>query len=140
MSTLPYTTADLRTEAARQHATAIEDPDFMGIGEQMEDAVIQSRTVGVVTPVGTSWSEALDGDDFEAAQRAVDELLRSAADTSDWAITLGADKLQPDPRHVDLDGGAARLHIAFRADLTDEQRAMLLGVVATVLGEQVSGA
>jgi len=71
---LPYTDADLRLEAAAQHHAATTDPDFGGIGEQMTDDV---------------WRNLSD-DDFDIAQRAIDDLLSNAADTSEWAVNLGA--------------------------------------------------
>ena len=42
MTDRPYTDDDLRAEAARQHAALTEDPDFMGVGEQMQDQEIES--------------------------------------------------------------------------------------------------
>lgn len=137
MTTRSYTDDDLRAEAARQHRDLIEDPDFMGIGEQMEDTLIDST---VVEPdhddTGTTWDE-LDDDDYDAAQRTIDELLRGAADTSDWAINLGADKLQPGRQYIDVSEGAGRLHIAFRSDLSDEQRTEFARNIAAILGEQI---
>lgn len=133
MSIRPYTTADLRAEAARQHAAAAEDPDFMGIGEQMDSTAIGS-TVDDEQP--KTW-DLLSRDDFEAAQRAVDDLLHGAAGTSRWAVDLGADGLVPGHQHIDVAGGVARLHIAFQPDLSEEQRAQVARNVATILGEKV---
>ncbi|MDX2628616.1 hypothetical protein QBA57_28750 [Streptomyces scabiei] len=42
MTDLPYTDDDLRAEAARQHVALTEDPDFMGVGEQMQGSEIES--------------------------------------------------------------------------------------------------
>ncbi|AZM46604.1 hypothetical protein DMB38_12960 [Streptomyces sp. WAC 06738] len=71
MSTRPYTTADLRAEAAGQHATATADPDFMGIGEQMLGALIPSTVTDPDASAtsrdgGRTW-DMLARDDFEAA-------------------------------------------------------------------------
>src|SRR5690606_29448038 len=41
----PYTDDDLRTEAARQHALSVEDPDFMSVAERMEYTFIDSTIV-----------------------------------------------------------------------------------------------
>lgn len=43
MTQQPYTDADLRAEAARQLGALTEDPEFMGVGEQMNGADISSR-------------------------------------------------------------------------------------------------
>jgi hypothetical protein len=112
---LPYTDADLRHEATRQLKNTTEDADFVGIGEQMTGTVIPSRT----GEPRACWHDLddLDGDAFGDAQRAIDDLLSKAADTSAWAITLGADQLAPAARVIDIggpDGGiAGRLHFAF---------------------------
>jgi hypothetical protein len=109
----PYTDDDLRAEAARQHKTATEDPDFMGIGEQMDDE---------------PWTN-LGDHDFDTAQRAVDDLLGDAADVSRWAIDLGADGLQPSDEHVITlkrevdDKATVRVHFAFEPDMPEGVRA-----------------
>ena len=80
MTDRPYTDDDLRAEAARQHATLSEDPDFMGVGEQMEDRYIESTVVSQDPEdepeelTGSTWSEALDKDEYDAAQRAIHDL------------------------------------------------------------------
>lgn len=74
MTDLPYTDTDLRAEAARQHAGLTEDPDYVGIGEQMDDEI---------------W-RGLSEDDYDAAQRSIHDLINGAADVSEWAVNLGA--------------------------------------------------
>ena len=103
MTDRPYTDDDLRAEAASQHKLLTEDPDFMGIGEQMQGTQIPSLTTDddEISEGGT-WDE-LPSADFDAAQRAIDDLLTNAADTSAWAVDLGADGLEPDPRAVTVD-------------------------------------
>ncbi|WP_433893061.1 hypothetical protein [Streptomyces sp. CA-111067] len=115
----PYTDADLRHEAARQHATALEDPDFMGIGEQMEGADIAS-TVPADGGDGRQWDD-LPEEQFDTAQRAIDDLINHAADVSEWAVNLGADDLVPTGHRIEIAGPdgavAVRLHMAFDADM-----------------------
>jgi hypothetical protein len=119
---LPYTVADVLTEAARQHKAATEDPGFSGIGEQMEGNKIPSR--------GDFQWDQLDDDDFDKAQRAIDDLLGKAADVSEWAVQLGDDGLQPSDDHViTLDGDGkpiARIHFAFEPGMPEEMRTALV--------------
>lgn len=133
----PYTDEDLRTEAARQHATLIEDPDFMGIGEQMEDAPVPSTDDG---DTSLTWTQLLvpqgaaaSYEAFGAAQRQIHDLINSAADVSDWAVNLGADNLQPDPRALDAGKHRIRVHFAFAPDISDADRADLIGQFAAFM-------
>ncbi|WP_240649196.1 hypothetical protein [Streptomyces sp. Z26] len=126
----PYTDADIRAEAARQHALSLDDPDFMGIGERMNDTEIPSFTTedepGLVE--GTTW-DALSREDFDAAQRAIDDLLAGAADVSRWAVDLGADGLEPVDGQLTADTGDGplfRIHIAVRPDMPEDVRTALL--------------
>lgn len=127
----PYTDEDLRAEAARQHVALTEDPDFMGIGEQMQDTEIES----LIPPEeadgaeGTHWDELLDEDQFNEAQRQIHDLINGAADVSEWAINLGADGLEPSGEHlitVSADNGVerpiARIHFAFEPGMPEEMR------------------
>jgi hypothetical protein len=127
MTDQPYTDEDLRAEAAHQHRILAADPDFMGIGEMMDGSEIDST--------GTTWDQLGDGE-FDAAQRAIDDLLGKAADVSDWAINLGADGLEPDEEHVDIAG--ARIHFAFDPSMPEEMRASVIAAVhaATAEGAQ----
>lgn len=133
MTDRPYTDADLRTEAAEQYATALRDPDFMGIGEQMEDSIVASTEDG---DTGLTWHELLvpEGSGsykaYGEAQNAIDDLLGKAADVSEWAINLGADRLTPGAQVIDIgwnDGPLmVRLHIAFAPDMPDDERDALV--------------
>lgn len=135
MTDRPYTDEDLRLEAARQHATLLTDPDYMGIGERMEGEFIDSTIVdpdpstGTEPVTGRTWDE-LDEDSYDNAQRAIDDLLGKAADVSEWAINLGADDLEPSDEHViTLDGDGkpiARIHFAFEPGIPDEMRTALV--------------
>ncbi|MFF7485592.1 hypothetical protein ACFZBC_08850 [Streptomyces luteogriseus] len=127
MSDLPYTDDDLRAEAARQHATLTEDPDFVGVGEQMQDTEIPS----LLPPAeadgaeGPHWDELLDEDQFDEAQRTIHDLINGAADVSEWAVNLGADGLQPDEHQFTLNAGPKpiiRAHFGFAPELSDDAR------------------
>ncbi|MFJ8049856.1 hypothetical protein [Streptomyces luteogriseus] len=139
MSDLPYTDEDLRTEAARQHATLTEDPDFVGVGEQMQDTEIPS----LLPPAeadgaeGPHWDELLDEDQFDEAQRKIHDLINRAADVSQWAINLGADGLQPDEHTLQLgedpgdgDRPRVRMHFAFHPDMPAADRDHFVVVLA----------
>lgn len=139
----PYTDTDLRTEAARQHALSVEDPDFMGIGERMDGRFIDSTVVdpdpktGTEPVTGQTW-DALPQEDFDAAQRAIDDLLAGAADVSEWAINLGADGLEPSDEHeITLNAGQpiARIHFAFEPDMPDDMRTGLVEGVGDAINE-----
>ncbi|MBQ1122604.1 hypothetical protein [Streptomyces sp. B15] len=150
----PYTDEDLRTEAARQHYELTTDPEFMCVGEAMEDAEVDSlapqhagqdvdgqpNDADGVTWAGLLPFEADDGDAYNAAQRKVHDLISGAADVSRWAVDLGADGLQPEDHAISLDGDdtpLVRVHMAFHPDMSDADRqrfAMRLGqLVANAL-------
>ncbi|MFH8792240.1 hypothetical protein [Streptomyces sp. NPDC017941] len=141
----PYTDADLRAEAARQHATLTEDPDFAGVGEQMEDAWVPSVETAEDGSART-WQDLLvtpdeTGDDedytaFDQVQRKIHDLITSAADVSEWAINLGADGLEPLPEQLSSgndDGPWFRLHFAVRPDMpNDVRRALVEGIAGEI--------
>ncbi|MGW1300390.1 hypothetical protein ACWD5R_11340 [Streptomyces sp. NPDC002514] len=113
MTDRPYTDDDLRAEAARQHAALTEDPDFMGVGEQMDDQTWRS----------------LSEDAYDAAQRSIHDLINGAADVSEWAVNLGADGLEPTGHTLQLgvdpgdgDRPRIRLHFAFAPEMDDDAR------------------
>lgn len=124
MTNHPYTEEDLRAEAARQHADLTRDPDFVRVGEQMEDTQVKgtqtwgSLLAGLPDPDGVA-------DAYEVAQCAIHDLITGAADVSEWAVTLGADGLEPEAHAITLDGDGeplVRLHLAFHPDMDDVAR------------------
>jgi hypothetical protein len=140
MTDQPYTDADLRAEAARQHAVLTEDPDFVGVGEQMEDAWVGSVETEE-DGSGRTWSDLLanDGDwdgPYDEAQRKIHDLINGAADVSEWAVNLGADGLEPLPEQLSAqsdNGPWFRLHFAVRPDMpSDMRRALVEGVGAEI--------
>ncbi|MCQ6250871.1 hypothetical protein [Streptomyces malaysiensis] len=135
MSDRPYTDADLRAEATRQHAFLTEDPDFVGVGEGMEDGPVHSTSTD--TAPARTWEELLDPerdgtDAFNAAQRKIHDLINGAANVSAWAVDLGADGLKPEEHQITLKAGdkpIVRIHFAFAPELSDEARdAFVTGV------------
>lgn len=137
MTDRPYTDEDLRTEAARQMLLSVEDPDFMGIGERMEWTPIPSRP-------DDHWDD-LDREDFDKAQRAIDDLLGKAADVSEWAINLGADGLEPSDEHlitVNADNGVerpiVRIHFAFEPGMPEEMRTAFVQGIGQALDAHLS--
>lgn len=131
MTDRPYTDADLRAEAASQHAALTDEPDFMGVGEGMEDAYVGSTLDG---DDGKTWAELLpynhdDGNAYNAAQREIHRLISHAADVSEWAVNLGADGLEPLPEQLSAQTGNGpwfRLHFAVRPDMPDDMRRALV--------------
>lgn len=126
MTGRPYTNADLRHEAARQLALSTEDPDYMGIGERMTGTVIPSRAAERLT-----WDnlDNLDGNAFDDAQRAIDDLLINAADTSAWAVALGAAGLKPVTEmgvYLTTGGYSLAVQLALDPELTDDAQAELI--------------
>jgi hypothetical protein len=134
MTDQPYTDEDLRAEAARQLFGAQQDPDFVGISEQMDGSRIESTVTDPEAPAhtvagGRTW-DMLAPDDYDRAHRAIDDLLGKAADTSTWAINLGADGLEPSDGHViTIDGDGkpiVRIHFAFEPGMDDDMRTALV--------------
>ncbi|MFJ1697622.1 hypothetical protein ACIOHC_21320 [Streptomyces sp. NPDC088252] len=121
MSNLPYTDDDLRAEAANQHASLTEDPEFMCIGEAMGDSIIASTGDGP----NLTWGDLLPNEDaFSTAQKKIRDLIVGAADVSEWAVNLGADGLEPDGHTLQLgvdpgngDQPRIRVHFAFHPDM-----------------------
>ncbi|MEU0671322.1 hypothetical protein ABZ330_00220 [Streptomyces sp. NPDC006172] len=131
MTDRPYTDDDLRAEAARQHAALTEDPDFMGVGEQMQDTEIPSLLppAGADGAEGPHWDELLDEDQFDEAQRKIHALITGAADVSEWAVNLGADGLEPLDSLLSMQtntGPLVRIHFAVRPDMPEAMRRALI--------------
>jgi hypothetical protein len=143
MSDRPYTDADLRAEAARQLAAALEgdyDDDYMDddaivwrVGKRMAHETIQSRA----TWSSRAWWHSLrdepdGGEHFKQAARAIHDLLTQAADCSEWAVALGADGLKPDGGFTIGPDGAPTVCVlfAFHPDVTGETRRQLVAQLA----------
>lgn len=141
MTGRPYTDEDLRIEAARLHALSNADPDEGLVGELMERGPVPSVETSEDGSART-WTELLepDGeetDEYADAQHDVTDLIKRAANTSRWAIDLGADGLVPDEHSITIGGTetAARIHFAFAPGLDDGQRAAIVHAVAHHVGD-----
>lgn len=147
MTDLPYTDADLYAEAARQHKELTEDPDFMGVGEQMEGERIPSTVTdpdaaATTREGGRTW-DMLAADDFDAANNRIADLIGGAADVSKWAVQLGADGLQPDDHELTWKAGdqpIVRVHFAFHEGLSPEARDHLVAAVGEALQTELADA
>lgn len=99
---------DVRAEAARLHAGAARDAD-----ERIRPSV-QHR-----------WGSLLDAEKVdEVCDRVIDTLDR-VANTSRWAVDLGADGLEPHAAFVDIAAKGltgVRIHFAFHPDMPDGLR------------------
>jgi hypothetical protein len=152
MAERPYTDDDLRAEAARQHAGLTEDPDFMGVGEAMEDSEVESLAPrhepqdidGQPNDAdGVTWNQLLpfeadEGAAYRTAQHAIYDLINGAADVSEWAVNLGADDLEPLPEQLTAhtqDGPWFRLHFAVRPDMPDDMRRALVEGVGSEIAK-----
>ncbi|MET7321481.1 hypothetical protein [Streptomyces sp. NPDC005549] len=143
MTDHPYTDDDLRAEAARQHATLAEDPDYVGVGEQMDDRFVHYEVVDaehgdLMPPPGTPRWNDLSEDEFDEAQQKIHDLINGAADVSEWAVNLGADNLQPSTEHaITLNAGRpiARIHFAFEPDMPEEMRTALVEGIGDAINE-----
>lgn len=140
---LPYTDADLRAEAARQHASLTDDPDFMGVGEMMDGQFVRYEVVdpehgGLMPPPGTPRWDELSEDEFDEAQRKIHDLINGAAYVSDWAVALGVAGLTPHPPiaiRCTTTGWEVAVQIATAPDTTDQARDELLRELRTAITE-----
>jgi len=131
MTDQPYTEADLRAEAARQHYALTDDAEYGCVGESMQD-----RGIGDTSETWTG----LPRPDYEAAKGAIHDLIIHAADLSEWAVGLGADGLEPAEHPVNLrhqGRPVVRAHLAFPPHLTETERddiaeAIAEGIAAAV--------
>ncbi|MGW4028210.1 hypothetical protein ACWEFL_02640 [Streptomyces sp. NPDC004838] len=147
MPDTPYTEDDLRAEAARQHRDLTRDHDAMGVGEQMDGESIPSTVIDLEPETGEplelcrAWSHLTD-DDFDAAQRSIHGLITGAADTSAWAIALGATGLAPGPSlaYQSTTAGTydVAVHVATGPHLRDAARDELLAELADAISATVT--
>ncbi|GGV69005.1 hypothetical protein GCM10010294_25330 [Streptomyces griseoloalbus] len=112
MSDRPYTDDDIRAEAARLLAIASANAD---------DAIRPA--------VQRKWGGKADSEAIDEACDQIVTLLDGAADVSEWAVSLGADGLEPDGHTLQLgvdpgdgDRPRIRLHFAFHPDMADADR------------------
>lgn len=137
MTERPYTDDDLRVEAGRQHQLHIAHSNPRLLLGRMLDGPIESTRRGddVLT-----WDEALNCDEFDESKNAIADLIRGAADTSRWAIDLGADGLVPFTEHaITLNAGRpiARIHFAFEPEMPEEMRDHLVAGLGEAINQEL---
>ncbi|WP_405479974.1 hypothetical protein [Streptomyces anulatus] len=118
----PYTDEDLQAEAARQIKYTLDNVET--------DGLLEASTYDLGN--GRRWEELPEGD-WREALRSIDELVEGAADVSEWAVNLGADGLEPDSRALDAGERRVRVHLAFAPDISDDDRADLVGQFAAFM-------
>ncbi|WP_329330828.1 hypothetical protein OIU81_03225 [Streptomyces sp. NBC_01454] len=135
----PYTDNDLRAEAARQHAALTGYPEFMCVGEQMADGIVESTQEDGAP---RNWDSVLrlnadDYEQFDAAQRQVHDLITRAADLSKWAVNLGADGLDPVTGNLNIKDSVGedrvRIHFAFAPDMDQATRREIVDRIADAI-------
>lgn len=126
MNSAPYTSDDLRAEAARQLYAHRPSGQWPITYAAMLDAHIESRR----DTDAATWAEALAPAELDAPSRTIGDLIQGAADVSKWAISLGADDLQPSTDHaITVQGSGkpiARIHFAFEPGMPEEMRTALV--------------
>lgn len=121
MTERPYTDDDLRTVAANLHSAAICNADI-----PLRQAIEEK------------WGDQLEDAEYDETCEQVVQTLDRAADTSRWAIDLGADNLVPSTEHEITVGAGrpiARMHFAFDPDLPEEMRTALVEGVGHAIDE-----
>ncbi len=139
MTEQPYTTADLHTEAARQHAALTKTSFATTVLGQMLDATILSTLVQN-GDTGLTWDEALNCGEFDAPRDAIHDLITGAADVSAWAVQLGADGLQPEDHSITIKAAErplARIHFAFEPGMSDDMRTALVEGISQSLADHL---
>lgn len=121
-----YDKDDLRTEAARW------------IGEDIDG-------LEVITAMADREPWVHLGDEaFNDAYAEVRRLIDSAADTSEWAVHLGADGLEPDAHFLQLgidpgsgDQPRVRIQFAFAPEMSDPERDAFVVGLTKVIAENL---
>lgn len=130
-----YTEEDLRIEAARQHNNLTTDHVYSVVGEEMEGSPVPSLTSDEST---THWDD-LSPYDFDSAERGIDDLLSSAANTSAWAVEMGADEMNPSPHSLDIRSRSGplygRVHLAIHPSMPDSLHRKLLHDIGKIINE-----
>ncbi|WP_432164902.1 hypothetical protein [Streptomyces sp. bgisy031] len=125
MTDRPYTDDDLRAAAAHLHSAAICNADIP-LREAIEE----------------KWGEQLETAAFDETCEQVTQALDRAADTSRWAVDLGADNLTPSTEHViTIEAGRpiARIHFAFEPDMPEDMRTGLVEGVGFAIDRALEG-
>lgn len=125
MTEQPYTDADLRAAAALMHYAMTTEPNPADA-----DAVLSGHSAWANVEVGS--------DEEDQLRESVVELVSGAADVSEWAINLGADRLEPSENSITMRGAGlpiARIHFAFEPGMPDSMRAALVEGIGQAIGD-----
>ncbi|MGW1496596.1 hypothetical protein [Streptomyces sp. NPDC002402] len=142
MAEPPYTPADLRTEAARQHFELTRDPDHMGVGESMGTEAVPS------TNRTHTWEQLLpydadDGNAYSTATDAVYDLISGSVNLSAWAVEMGGDGLEPSETAFSISSGEqpiGRIHLAFGPGMSHEMRSDLIASISRAVDAHLRSA
>ncbi|WP_097930968.1 MULTISPECIES: hypothetical protein [unclassified Streptomyces] len=128
----PYTDEDLRAEAASclQALSCPPTPD--DIRRSLPETYIDSNRTESSGREAT-WGGVLADEGLGVAVGKIHSLIEGAADVSEWAVNLGADGLEPDSRALDAGERRVRVHLAFAPDISDDDRADLIGQFAAFM-------
>lgn len=133
-----YTDEDLRIEAARQHATLVEDHVHSVVGEMM----LGSRIPSVTSEETTAYWDNLSPGEFDSAEREIDRLLTSSANISSWAIAMGDDTMNPSPHQLDVRGPdgktVGRVYLAIDPAMPDGLHRNLVNGIADVINKNMT--
>ncbi|MFE5681695.1 hypothetical protein [Streptomyces sp. NPDC056512] len=125
MTDRPYTDDDLRALAATLHSRAAAKTD-----------------IAIRPAVESKWGDQLDDEAYDEASDQIVRILDRAADTSAWAVHLGADALKPSTEHeITIDAGRpiARIHFAFEPDMPEDMRTGLVEGVGFAIDRALEG-
>ncbi|TVL89821.1 hypothetical protein [Streptomyces sp. SAJ15] len=132
MTDRPYTDEDLRVTASSIVASAVRGITPSEIADRMDRDYIQSTNPGDGS--GRTWEQLLNIE-FLAARQQIDDFIRDAADVSEWAISLGADGLEPISESLTI-GERGRLHLAFTPDTSQVARVHAVSLLAKAIGAE----
>ncbi|MBZ6085882.1 hypothetical protein KVH15_33405 [Streptomyces olivaceus] len=131
----PYTDDDLRAEAAISLLALSTTPSTGDIRRSLPSAYIDSHRED---DDGPTWDDLLDEKALGDAAGKISALVEGAADTTRWAVDLGADGLEPSTEHaITLNAGRpiARIHFAFEPGMPEEMRTDLVEGIGDAINE-----
>lgn len=143
MSNLPYTDDDLRAEAASCLSALGALPTTADIRRSLPDTYIDSHRIPDSGREAT-WAAVVGKDGLDVAVGEIHALIEGAADTSEWAVSLGADGLEPGGHTIQLgatdgsdDDPTVRMHFAFRPDMSAADRDRFVVRLTQVISENL---
>ncbi|MER5960597.1 hypothetical protein [Streptomyces sp. NPDC001893] len=132
MTDRPYTDADLRDQAVGLLQCISSPPTLDDVKQWLPAWIPSIRTED--SGREATWGGILDAAEMQTAADQINTLIEGAADTSAWAVRLGADALKPSTEHeIAIEAGRpiARIHFAFEPDMPEDMRTGLVKVSAS---------